>query len=74
MDELYARKVQRVDLLTTIDICIPIIGVLVAKLGGSVVITQDDLDGVFRRRLGETYDPKRNEILLELIAPPRQDS
>ena len=74
MDELYARKTQEGQLLLTVDTCIPVIGVLVAKLGGSVVITQDDLDGVFRHHLGETYDPKRNELHLKLIAPLRQDS
>lgn len=71
MSELYARESAPVTMLTDVSICIAVISVLVAKLGGRVDLTQDDLDSVWRKILYESYDPAAGVMTFGLADPPK---
>lgn len=71
MSELYARESAPVTMLTDVGTCVAVISVLVAKLGGRVHLTQDDLDGVYRKILYESYDPAAGVMTFGLADPPK---
>lgn len=71
MSELYEGESHPVTMLTDVGICVAVISVLVAKLGGRVELTQEDLDGVWRKILYESYNPQAGVMTFGLADPPK---
>ncbi len=71
MSELYEGESHPVTMLTDVGICVAVISVLVAKLGGRVDLTQEDLDGVWRKILYEAYGPAAGVMTFGLADPPK---